>query len=94
MIECKQIGSPDRTPAQLGKRGSDGFDGRITRMSGGIVIGIESPSYDETQSYSCLLRPRFKERNSSLLQTICQRISVVTWLIRLAKVLERLEWLL
>ena len=36
----------DRTPAQLGM-GSDGFDDRITsRMSGGIVIGIESPSYE------------------------------------------------
>lgn len=36
----------DRTPAQLGM-GSDGFDDRITsRMSGGTVIGIESPSYE------------------------------------------------
>ncbi len=33
-------------PAQLGM-GSDGFDDVITsRMSGGIVIGIESPSYE------------------------------------------------
>jgi len=57
----------DRTPAQLGM-GSDGFDDRITsRMSGGIVIGIESPSYEMKLNLIHVFCDRaFKERNSSL----------------------------
>ena len=48
--------------------GSDGFDDRITsRMSGGIVIGIESPSYEMKLNLIHVFCDRaFKERNSSL----------------------------
>ena len=54
--------------------GSDGFDDRITsRMSGGIVIGIESPSYEMKLNLIHVFCDRaFKERNSSL---FCRRFA-------------------